>query len=77
MGLAAPRLRGTGRAGLDWQVCQTAGGAPNPALPTGRWGAFLAVGNAAGVRAGAALRPARGLPLLHLASLGRVTRASA
>ena len=30
MGLAPPRLRGTGRAGLDRQVCQTTARAPNP-----------------------------------------------
>src|SRR4051794_3188443 len=31
MGLAPPRLRGTGRAGLDRQVCQTATVPPNSA----------------------------------------------
>src|SRR5436190_12539801 len=37
MGLASPRVRGSGRAGLDRQVCQTGPVPPNPAQPDARW----------------------------------------
>lgn len=44
MGLVAPRVRGTGHAGLDAEVCQNARVPPNPAQPDRRGGHHTDVG---------------------------------